>query len=142
MTSGPQYGNLDPVEGGDAVVEWIGGATSTIVWQHHLLSVYHVDVDGDTASALSYLTSYQEFTHEPDVAKTLVARYHDELRRTPGRLEAHPARGRVPVGRVALRGRRVDVGPRRPQERLAQPRDLTQEGESCPCCPGSTRTST
>jgi ketosteroid isomerase-like protein len=78
-----QYGNLDPVEGGDAVVEWIGGATSTIVWQHHLLSVYHVDVDGDTATALSYLTSYQEFTHEPNVAKTLVARYHDELARTP-----------------------------------------------------------
>ena len=53
-----------------------------------------------------------------------------------------PARGGVPVGRVAHRGRRVDVGPRRPQERLAQPRDLTRRRESCPCCPGSTRTST
>src|SRR5215212_7957410 len=46
-----QYGNLDPVSGGDALAEWIAGATSTIVWQHHLLSVYHVKVDGDSASA-------------------------------------------------------------------------------------------
>jgi ketosteroid isomerase-like protein len=79
-----QYGNLDPVAGADALVAWIDGATATITWQHHLLSVYHVKVDGDAASALSYLTSYQEFQAEPNVAKTLVARYHDELRRTPG----------------------------------------------------------
>jgi ketosteroid isomerase-like protein len=78
-----RYGNLDPVSGGDALAEWIAGATSTIVWQHHMLTVYHVNVDGDTATALSYLTSYQVFDAQPDVAKTLVARYHDELRRTP-----------------------------------------------------------
>ena len=78
-----QYGNLDPVSGGDALAEWIAGATATITWQHHLLSVYHVDIDGDSATALSYLTSYQVFDGEPDVAKLLVARYHDELRRTP-----------------------------------------------------------
>jgi hypothetical protein len=47
------------------------------------LSVYEVKVDGDRATALSYLTSYQVFDPEPDVAKLLVARYHDELRRTP-----------------------------------------------------------
>jgi hypothetical protein len=78
-----QYGNLEPVSGGDALAEWISGATATIVWQHHLLSVYHVTVDGDRASALSYLTSYQVFENDTNVAKTLVARYHDELRRTP-----------------------------------------------------------
>jgi SnoaL-like domain len=78
-----QYGKLDPVSGGDALAEWISAATGSIVWQHHLLSVYHVKVDGDSASALSYLTSYQVFDPEPNVAKTLVARYHDELRRTP-----------------------------------------------------------
>ena len=77
-----QYGNLDPVSGADALVAWISGATATITWQHHLLSVYHVEVDGDQASALSYLTSHQVFDGEPDVAKILVARYHDELRRT------------------------------------------------------------
>ena|SRR5947207_9800777 len=78
-----QYGNLDPVSGGDALAEWITGATASIIWQHHLLSVYQVDVDGDSAKALSYLTSYQVFKDDPKVAKTLVARYHDELRRTP-----------------------------------------------------------
>jgi hypothetical protein len=31
----------------------------------------------------SYLTSHQVFDGEPNVAKILVARYHDELRRTP-----------------------------------------------------------
>jgi len=78
-----QYGNLDPVSGGDALAEWISAATAAITWQHHLLSVYHVDIDGDQASALSYLTSHQVFDGEPNVAKILVARYHDELRRTP-----------------------------------------------------------
>ena len=78
-----RYGNLDPVSGGDALAEWIPGATSTIVWQHHMLSVYHVNVDGDAATALSYLASYQVFEQDERVAKTLAARYHDELRRTP-----------------------------------------------------------
>src|SRR6185503_16671556 len=62
-----QYGNLDPVSGGDALAEWISGATAAITWQHHQLSVYHVDVDGDQASALSYLTSHQVFDGEPNV---------------------------------------------------------------------------
>jgi ketosteroid isomerase-like protein len=78
-----QYGNGDPVVGGDALANWIAEATATIIWQHHLLNVYHVDVDGDQASALSYLTSYQVFKENPDAAIILVARYHDELRRTP-----------------------------------------------------------
>jgi len=37
-----QYGNAEPVSGGDAVASWIGEATANVVWQHHLLSVYHV----------------------------------------------------------------------------------------------------
>jgi ketosteroid isomerase-like protein len=78
-----QYGNGDPVVGGDALANWIAEATATVIWQHHLLNVYHVDVDGDQASALSYLTSYQVFKENPDAAIILVARYHDELRRTP-----------------------------------------------------------
>lgn len=76
-----QYGNADPVTGGDAVASWIGDAIADVVWQHHLLSVYHVDVDGDRASALVYHTSHQVFADEPDTAKLLVGRYHVELRR-------------------------------------------------------------
>ena len=76
-----QYGNADPVIGGDAVASWIGEAIANVVWQHHLLSVYHVDVDGDRASALVYHTSHQVFEDDPDTAKLLVGRYHNELRR-------------------------------------------------------------
>ena len=76
-----QYGNADPVIGGDAVASWIGEAIANVVWQHHLLSVYHVDVDGDRAGALVYHTSHQVFEDDPDTAKLLVGRYHNELRR-------------------------------------------------------------
>jgi hypothetical protein len=76
------YGNADTVHGADALVSWIEGATRTIIWQHHLLNVYHVRLDGDQAHAVSYLTSYQVFKEQPKVAVILVARYHDDLRRT------------------------------------------------------------
>jgi ketosteroid isomerase-like protein len=78
-----QYGNGDPVEGGDKLAAWIAEATATVIWQHHLLNVYHIDIDGDHAKTLSYLTSYQVFKENPDAAIILVARYHDELKRTP-----------------------------------------------------------
>jgi ketosteroid isomerase-like protein len=77
-----QYGNGDPVEGGDKLAGWIAEATATVIWQHHLLNVYHIAIDGDEAKALSYLTSYQVFQENPDAAIILVARYHDELKRT------------------------------------------------------------
>jgi ketosteroid isomerase-like protein len=76
-----QYGNAEPVRGGDAVAGWIGEATANVVWQHHLLSVYHVEVEGDLARALVYHTSHQVFDDAPDTAKLLVGRYHNELRR-------------------------------------------------------------
>lgn len=79
-----QYGNAEPISGGDAVAAWIGEATANVVWQHHLLSVYHVEVAGDTASALVYHTSHQAFEDSPDTAKLLVGRYHNELRREDG----------------------------------------------------------
>jgi len=78
-----QYGNGDPVEGGDKLTAWIAGATATVIWQHHLANVYHITIDGDQAKTLTYLTSYQVFEENPDAAVILVARYHDELRRTP-----------------------------------------------------------
>ena len=79
-----QYGNAEPVSGGDAVASWIGEATASVVWQHHLLSVYHVEVEGDLARALVYHTSHQVFDDAPDTAKLLVGRYHNELRREHG----------------------------------------------------------
>jgi hypothetical protein len=77
-----QYGNGDPVTDGDTLANWIADATATVIWQHHLLNVYHVTIDGDQAKTVSYLTSYQVFEEDPKAAVILVARYHDELRRT------------------------------------------------------------
>jgi ketosteroid isomerase-like protein len=79
-----QYGNAEPVIGGDAVAAWIGEVIEPVIWQHHLLSVYHVDLDGDEAKALVYHTSHQVFRDEPESAKVLVGRYHNELRREAG----------------------------------------------------------
>jgi ketosteroid isomerase-like protein len=76
-----QYGNAEPITGGDAVARWIGEAIAHVVWQHHLLSVYHVEVDGDRARALVYHTSHQVFEDDAETAKLLVGRYHNELRR-------------------------------------------------------------
>jgi ketosteroid isomerase-like protein len=77
-----QYGNSEPIVGGDTVAAWIDEMTAGCVWQHHLLSVYHVDVDGDAAKALVYHTSHQLFESDPETVHVLVGRYHDELRRT------------------------------------------------------------
>src|SRR5919108_6548315 len=76
-----QYGNAEPVAGGDAVAGWIAEAIAGVVWQHHLLSVYHVEVDGDRAKALVYHTSHQVFADDPESAKLLVGRYDTKLRR-------------------------------------------------------------
>jgi len=78
-----QYGNGDPITGGDTVVAWIDEMTRDCVWQHHFLSVYHVNVEGDEAKALVYHTSHQLFRSDPDTVHVLVGRYHDELRRGP-----------------------------------------------------------
>lgn len=77
-----RYGNGDPIVGADAVVAWIAESTAGVLWQHHLLSVSCVDVDGDGARALVYHTSHRVFARDPAAANVLVGRYHDELRRT------------------------------------------------------------
>ena len=77
-----QYGNAEPMRGGDTVAAWIDSATVDCIWQHHLLSVYHVDLNGDVADALVYHTSYQMMAAAPDLVNVLVARYHNQLTRT------------------------------------------------------------
>ena len=79
-----QYGNAEPAESAETVIGWIREATRTCVWQHHLLSAYHVDVQGDAATALVYHTSYQKFAGDDDVC-VLVGRYHDELVKHDGK---------------------------------------------------------
>jgi 3-phenylpropionate/cinnamic acid dioxygenase small subunit len=79
-----KYGARDWIEGADAVVAFIGDKGAAVGWQHHLLSIYHVDVEGDQATALTYHTSYQIARARPDEAAMIVARYHDRLVRVGG----------------------------------------------------------
>ncbi len=76
-----QYGNGDPIVGADALVRWIDESTKGCLWQHHLLSVYNVEVHGDEANALVYHTSHRAFDDDPGTVRVLVGRYHDVLRR-------------------------------------------------------------
>jgi ketosteroid isomerase-like protein len=76
-----QYGNAEPLNGGDAIVRSIEQHWQNLMWQHHLLSVYHVAVEGDAAKALVYHTSHQGLPDDAGV-RVLVGRYHNELVRT------------------------------------------------------------
>ena len=75
------YGDAPSIHGADAIVAWIDEMTRDRVWQHHKLTVYHVDVDGDEAKALTYHTSHQIAEADPNTVIVIVARYHDVLRR-------------------------------------------------------------
>lgn len=77
-----RYGNGDWIIGGDTVVAMLKDATAGLVWTHHFASVYHVEVTGDEATALTYHTSHQVAGTEPDVARVVVGRYFDRLLRT------------------------------------------------------------
>jgi ketosteroid isomerase-like protein len=77
-----QYGNAEPLHGADAVIGFFNEFAAGCLMQHHFLSVYHVDVDGDRARALIYHTSHQLFERAPGIVHVLVGRYRNELRRT------------------------------------------------------------
>lgn len=76
-----QYGDAPPIQGADAIVAWIDSMTTDCAWQHHKLTVYHVDIDGDVATALTYHTSHQTTVADPETVTVIVARYRDVLRR-------------------------------------------------------------
>ena len=79
-----KYGDAPAIEGADEIVKWIDEATKDRAWQHHKLTVYHVDIDGDEARALTYHTSHQTTVDDPDTVIVIVARYRDVLRREGG----------------------------------------------------------
>jgi 3-phenylpropionate/cinnamic acid dioxygenase small subunit len=79
-----KYGDAPAIEGADEIVKWIDEATQDRAWQHHKLTVYHVDIDGDEARALTYHTSHQTTVDDPDTVIVIVARYRDVLRREGG----------------------------------------------------------
>ena len=70
------------VDGGDELIKWIDEQTAHLSWQHHLLTVYHIDFVSDTeAKALTYHTSHQIATATPNRRTKIVARYHDTVRK-------------------------------------------------------------
>jgi 3-phenylpropionate/cinnamic acid dioxygenase small subunit len=79
-----KYGDAPAIEGADQIVKWIDEATQDRAWQHHKLTVYHIDLDGDEAKTLTYHTSHQTTTDDPDTVIVIVARYKDVLRREGG----------------------------------------------------------
>jgi len=76
-----KYGDRDWMEGADAIVAFNREYGARQAWQHHLLSVYHIDITGDAASTLTYHTSHQTSADDPTTVRVIVARYYDQLRR-------------------------------------------------------------
>jgi ketosteroid isomerase-like protein len=79
-----QYAGAPEIHGGDAIVKWIDEMCVDKTFQHHLINVYHVDIDGDEARTLTYHTSHQLTAGDPDTDQLIVGRYRDILRRTDG----------------------------------------------------------
>ena len=79
-----QYAGGEPLHGADTIVSWIDQMTLDRSWQHHLLSVYHVDIEGDEARTLTYHTSHQLTDSDPDTVIEIVGTYRDTLRKLDG----------------------------------------------------------
>jgi 3-phenylpropionate/cinnamic acid dioxygenase small subunit len=80
-----KYGDREWMESADAIVEFNREYGQAQAWQHHLLSVYHIDIAGDTASTMTYHTSHQTSPDDPTTVRVIIARYYDQLRREDGR---------------------------------------------------------
>jgi ketosteroid isomerase-like protein len=79
------YMTVADLTGADEIVTWIDGMTADKAWQHHKLTVYHIDFTGpDEASALTYHTSHQTDKGDEGAVTVIVARYRDKLRRVDG----------------------------------------------------------
>ncbi|GAA4682962.1 nuclear transport factor 2 family protein [Gordonia humi] len=71
--------------GNTAIAEWISSATAHLRWQQHAVRVMTVDIDGDRARAVSYLTSHQVAFDTPDVTLMMNSRYDTEHALADGR---------------------------------------------------------
>jgi ketosteroid isomerase-like protein len=79
-----QYHTAPPIDGADKIVAWIEEMGVERAFQHHLINVYHVELDGDDARTLTYHTSHQTSEGAPDTVYLIVGRYRDVLRRVDG----------------------------------------------------------
>lgn len=73
----------EPVRGADDMVAFIRGENVGPIWQHHLLSVYSVEIADDSAKVLVYHTSHQNYEKDPETIDVMVGRYTNFCVRTP-----------------------------------------------------------
>ena len=76
-----QYAAAPEIHGGDTIVKWIDEMSVEQAFQHHMINIFHIDVDGDEARTLTYHTSHQTRAGRPDAVLLIVGRYRDVLRR-------------------------------------------------------------
>ncbi|GAA4259732.1 nuclear transport factor 2 family protein [Dietzia aurantiaca] len=69
------------VHGARNTVDYIVENTAHLAWQHHFVSPYGIDVDGDTATAKAYLLSHQMLEADPTQVLMMAATYDLEIRR-------------------------------------------------------------
>jgi ketosteroid isomerase-like protein len=76
-----QYAGAPEIHGADKLVSWIAEMGTTMNFQHHMINVYEVELDGDEARTYTYHTSHQTDASTPDTVYVIVGRYRDVLRR-------------------------------------------------------------
>src|SRR6478672_4953975 len=76
-----QYAGAPEIHGADKLVSWIAEMGTMMKFQHHMINVYEVKLDGDEARTYTYHTSHQIDGSTPDSVYVIVGRYRDVLRR-------------------------------------------------------------
>lgn len=72
------------LSGGPAIAQWVLEATAHLCWQQHGMRVMRVEVDGDRATGVAYLTSHQVARATPDTTLMMNSRYDMDLRLVDG----------------------------------------------------------
>ncbi|MEX0665975.1 MAG: nuclear transport factor 2 family protein [Acidimicrobiia bacterium] len=73
------YGDTGVWDGVDAITEYMTGAHEHMIATQHMMSNFVIDVDGDTASAASYVHVVLTLTEDPLRWVEAVGHYADEL---------------------------------------------------------------
>ena len=76
------YGDIGVWTDVDAITEWMRVTHETMPATKHMLSNVAIEVDGDTASATTYVHAVLVVAAEPQVWVDAVGQYDDELVRT------------------------------------------------------------
>ena len=53
-----RYGAYPPLVGGEATAAFLAGRCEGIAWHQHQVQPMRIDIDGDTATTLSYFTAH------------------------------------------------------------------------------------